>query len=255
MTIRSRTLVVIGVVGFGLAGCQEKVPTPTEVEAARTASTAYLAYERGECDTVMELTDPERLAVWPTNEMRHSMLLLQGFCLELDGELEEARDVYRELVLEAPTSFAADDAAERTRVLKRLEEDPAFAERSQNARPPANPGRRRRTPVERVPAEFPPLAMATGIGGFVVVDFRITQRGTTEDAIVVDSEPPLLFDGSALRAVREWQYLRESSVRGDERQLIRIRFKPDGTQDDTDEDAPADDGIDDADPGGELSAS
>jgi TonB family protein len=238
MSCRRRLVVAIGLVGLALAGCQEKIPTPTEVEAARTAGKAYHAYARGDCDRVRELTDPERLAVWPMGELRHSMLLLQGFCRELDGEIEGARDVYRELVLEAPTSFAADDAAERTRVLKLLEDDPAFAERLRKANRPPPPDRRRRTPVDRVPAAFPPLARAAGIAGYVVVDFRVTQSGTTEDPIVVDSEPPLLFDGSALRAVRKWEYLRESSSAGDDRQLIRIRFQPDGRPSQTDDEEP-----------------
>jgi TonB family protein len=243
MQNRPVTLIAILPLVSLLSACQTAEPTPTELEGARTASDAYLAYARGDCVTARTLSDPETLELWPFNEMRHSMLLIQGFCREQDGEVEGARDIYRSLVLEAPTSFAADDAAERTRVLKLMEQDPEFAERIRRAKDHVDPDKPRRTPIDRVPVEFPPLAKATRVDGYVVVEFAITQRGTTEDPFVVDSRPPYLFDGAALRAVRQWQYMREGSDDDDNQQLIRILFKQDDSEEagSDDSDAPGDD--------------
>ena len=109
--------------GALLAGCKTPPLTPTELEAVQASTDAYLAYARDDCDTVRRLTDPDRLDVWSYNEGRNSMLLLQGFCRELDGDIDEARDIYRQLILEAPDSFASQDAVERTRILKVMERD------------------------------------------------------------------------------------------------------------------------------------
>ena len=54
----------------------------------------------------------------------------------------------------------------------------------------------------------------------------MTPRGNTDAPVIVDSEPPLLFDGAALRAVREWRYTAEPNAGATERQAIRIVFKP-----------------------------
>ncbi len=238
MRIRCTALVAISLAAQLLTGCQSTKLPPTEFEGASAASDAYLAYVRGDCVTARRLSDPEELDLWPFNERRHSMLLIQGFCRELDGEVEAARDIYRSLVLEAPTSFAAEDAAERTRILKLMEQDSLYSEQASTAPDRVDPSAPRRTPIDRIPVQFPPLARATGVDGYVVVEFAITQRGTTEDPLVVDSKPPLLFDGAALRAVRQWQYMREGSDNDDNRQLIRIVFMPDGSEDSSFEDLP-----------------
>lgn len=199
--------------------------TPTDVEATRISSETYLAYERGDCETVLSLSDPNRLDDWAYNEMRHSMLLLQGFCREIGGDVEGARDIYRQLVLEAPGSFASDDAAERTRILSLMENDPDYDRLTRTARERIDAQTARRTPIDRVPVEFPPLARAVGIDGYAVLEFGISRRGDTISPIVVDSSPPLLFDGASLRAVRRWQYTRTSLDDDDDRQLIRILFR------------------------------
>lgn len=229
-------IIMIALGSVLLAACQPKALTPTELETIKASSDAYLAYERGDCQTVFKLTDPERLDLWAFNEMRHSMLLLQGFCRESEDDLEGARDIYRQLILESPNSFAADDAVERTRVLKVIEQDPDYADWIRTARERIDTEKPSRTPTERVPAEFPPLASATGIDGYAVVEFGITRSGETENPIVVESSPPLLFDGSALRAVRRWQYTSKRSTSPDDRQLIRILFRPDHPREAADQD-------------------
>jgi len=238
--LNRRVMVITFVLGGALlAACKTPAPTPTELEAVQASTDAYLAYERGDCDTVRRLTDPDRLDVWSYNEGRNSMLLLQGFCREIDGDVDGARDIYLQLILEAPDSFATQDAVERTRILKVMEQDSGYARRVDTARERIDPEKIKRTPIDRVPAEFPPLAKAIGIEGYAIVEFTITRRGDIEDPIIVDSSPRLLFDGAALRAVRRWQYMPKSGIGEDDQQLIRLLFRQDGSQDPTEED-PAD---------------
>ncbi len=218
----------IALAAVSLGACRPQVLTPTELEAATAATDAYHAYEKGDCATVDRLTDDESLDVWEFNEMHHSMRLLNGFCREVEGDIEAARRVYRRLVVEAPTSFAADDAAERIRILKLSEEDPSYLAWMESARDRKDVSRPQRRPMDRPPVQFPPLAKATGIEGFTIVEFGVTKRGNTENPVVVDSRPPLLFDGTSIRAIRRWQYMRERRVDADDRQLIRLLFRRDG---------------------------
>ncbi len=236
MLIRRLAGTALAIVAISIVGCQPKALTPTELEAVRTARDTYMAYERGDCEIVLELANEDALEVWVFNEMRHSMLLVNGFCRELGGDVEAARGIYRRLIAEAPNSFAADDAAERMRLLKIAEEDPAFSRLADEARKRDKRDIPKRIPVDRIPVEFPPLAKAIGVEGYAVVAFGVTQRGDTQNPIVVESNPPLLFDGASLRAIRRWQYLRQSSAHGTDWQLIRLRFKRDGQQESSDTD-------------------
>jgi TonB family protein len=235
MLYRRVKIIAVALGGALLAACQPKVLTPTEFESVQTASDAYLAYEQGDCTTVRELTDPAQLEVWAFNEMRHSMLLLGGFCREIDGDTKGARDIYRQLVLEAPNSFASEDAVERTRILKIMAQDPDYARQILSAPERLDLDKPKREPIDRVSAEFPPLARATRIDGYAIVEFRITRRGDTENPIVVESSPPLLFDGTAIRAVRRWHYMPKTSSSNDDQQVIRILFKGDAPPDSQDE--------------------
>lgn len=224
------TIILVALGGVSLSACRTPASAPTSLDATRTSSDSYLAYQRGDCLTVQKLTDPAGLRVWAHDEMRHSTLLLQGFCREIEGDIQGAREIYRQLAREAPGSFASDDAAERTRILKIIEKDPDYLQWVDDARERAHSDKPRRTPVDRIPVEFPPLAKAIGIDGYAIVEFEITRRGNTENPVVVESDPPLLFDGAVLRAVRRWQYEREPSTSEPDRQLIRILFRPDGWQ-------------------------
>jgi protein TonB len=61
-------------------------------------------------------------------------------------------------------------------------------------------------PLVRVDPEYPPRAKQQGIEGYVDLEFTISPVGTVQDAMVIGSQPPVVFDRSALRAVRKWRY-------------------------------------------------
>lgn len=61
-------------------------------------------------------------------------------------------------------------------------------------------------PLVRVLPQYPPRASARGIEGWVIVEFTITAAGTVKDPIVVDADPPGIFNRAMLRAIRKWKY-------------------------------------------------
>jgi TonB family protein len=216
-----------------LSGCLSVVSCRTlerrEAEGVgeiESSTTAYAAYVRGNCEEVREDIRREDVESWEPTELRHSMLLVSAFCDERAGRDREAIRTYRNLVQEAPLSFAADDARERLRILRLEKNDPDHARWLAEARDRAMRAQSSRVAVQRAPAEFPPLAQRAGIEGFAVVEFGVTPRGDTDAPVIVDSQPPLLFDGAALRAVREWRYVAEPDRDTTERMAIRIVFKP-----------------------------
>jgi protein TonB len=61
-------------------------------------------------------------------------------------------------------------------------------------------------PLVRIEPEYPERAKQQRIEGYVDVEFTITAAGTVSDARVIGSQPPYVFDRSALDAVRRWRY-------------------------------------------------
>jgi len=214
---------------IGLAGCQSNsgslVYTESE-QSIETAAAAYQAYARGDCKDVRARTVPSLIRDWEKNELLHSMVLIRTYCQELDGDVEGALESYRNLVQEAPLSSASDDARERLRFIGLIQRDPDYANWIEDARLRAIGGSTDRAPLERVPAVFPLLARAAGIEGYAVVEFGVTPKGDTDAAVIVDSQPPLLFEGAVLRAVRQWRYTPDHNGSESPRQAIRIVFRP-----------------------------
>jgi TonB family protein len=212
-----------------LAGC---LSTPSSSiyseseQSIETAAAAYQAYARGDCGDVSARTNSSLIQDWEKNELLHSMVLIRTYCQELDGDVHGAQESYGELIEEAPLSSASDDARERLRILRLIQRDPDYAKWIADARLRATGGSTDRAPVDRVPAAFPLLARAAGIEGYAVVEFGVTPRGDTDAAVIVDSQPPLLFDGAVLRAVREWRYTPDPNGSESARQAIRIVFRP-----------------------------
>lgn len=230
-TMRGIALAAVGLLVFPflLLSCEhaqkKKQPSPEDIQGIQIGTDAYVAYQHADCETVYQLTQPDALDAMQATELRYSLRLVRGFCQELDGDQPAARVTYRRIVNEGSKSFAAADARERLRILDLLADDPRFAKRvekaSQSTREPVEP----REPTTRSPASYPPLARASAVEGFAVVDFGVSRQGKTVDPLVVDSEPPFVFDGTALRAVRGWQYKARRRGDKDERHVIRIVFR------------------------------
>ena len=61
-------------------------------------------------------------------------------------------------------------------------------------------------PVVKVHAEYPARAIERGIEGSVTVEFTVTEKGIVEDPVVVESDPPGIFDRAALNAALKFKY-------------------------------------------------
>jgi TonB family protein len=233
------------VISFLALGCQlagtsgTRSASDSRGDDANVTSTAeaYRAYERGDCDAVSSSAKTTGVEGWNPNEARHSFQLIKGFCQELALDSRAARETYRLILREAPLSFASDDARERLRILRLSENDPDYYAWTMTARKRGASGSTPREAVERVPASFPPMAHRAGIGGYAVVEFGVTPRGDTDAPVVVDSNPPLLFDGVSVRAVREWRYAWKRDGAETQRQAIRLVFRPEADREEPELDA------------------
>ncbi len=239
MPAQTRLTILLASTALVLMSCQSfnksSTAMPTDFEALQDASDAYLAYERGDCITASRLSDPIRIAPWQPAEVRHSMILLNGFCKELEGDLGKAQAIYKHLIAEAPGSFAARDAKERSRIIRINESDPDHAAWMRDAEDralTAKSKKKPRKPVERIDPLFPPIARSAGIEGYAVIEFGVTSRGTTSDPIVVESSPPLIFDGASVRAIRNWKYTRRPAAASIDIHVIRLVYLVDGFKQD-----------------------
>ena len=61
-------------------------------------------------------------------------------------------------------------------------------------------------PLSRQPPEYPYRAARRGIEGWVRVAFDVNESGNVENAEVVESDPPGVFDIAATRAVSRWRF-------------------------------------------------
>jgi len=82
-------------------------------------------------------------------------------------------------------------------------------------------------PLERVPPKYPARAASRHIEGWVKIEFTITTSGEVENAVVVESEPPEIFDDAALKAINQWTF-KEKTVDGvavEQRAVQTLQFK------------------------------
>jgi len=61
-------------------------------------------------------------------------------------------------------------------------------------------------PIVKVAPAYPRRAAQHGIEGYVVVQFDVTTLGTVENPVVLEAEPPGVFDKAALDAVKKFKY-------------------------------------------------
>lgn len=61
-------------------------------------------------------------------------------------------------------------------------------------------------PLVQVRPRYPRHAEYKGIEGWVNVEFTIAPDGTVGDPVVIASEPPAVFDNSAINAIMRWKF-------------------------------------------------
>ena len=149
----------------------------------------------------------------PIKEHWWHLLLTAVHSLE---EWDEAVNIYEKLVVEHPKeaywialaqAYAQmdrdDDAAAALKSANELRE-------SENAVSPSVPAwiqlEEEYLPLVKVRPEYPQRALERGIEGYVVLSFTVTETGSVENPEVVVSNPPGVFDQSAIQAARKFKY-------------------------------------------------
>jgi protein TonB len=61
-------------------------------------------------------------------------------------------------------------------------------------------------PIVTVPPQYPNRALSRGIEGWCLVMFTVTETGTVINPVVVDADPPDVFNNSSVRAVGRFKY-------------------------------------------------
>lgn len=61
-------------------------------------------------------------------------------------------------------------------------------------------------PIVVVPAQYPQRAIQRGIEGWCHVMFTVDENGGVLDPVVVDADPPDIFDAASLRAVTRFKF-------------------------------------------------
>jgi protein TonB len=61
-------------------------------------------------------------------------------------------------------------------------------------------------PLVQIPPVYPARAERLHIGGMVILEFTINELGKAENPTIVKSEPPKIFDQSAIQAILNWRF-------------------------------------------------
>ena len=61
-------------------------------------------------------------------------------------------------------------------------------------------------PIVKVSPIYPPRAQSQGIEGWVLLKFTVTESGSVRDPVIIESQPPNIFDDAAKRAVLKFKY-------------------------------------------------
>ena len=76
--------------------------------------------------------------------------------------------------------------------------------------------------TSRVSPMYPQAAVEARIEGRVVVDLTVARSGQVVDAVVVESEPPGVFDKAVLDAVSQWRYRTQTEGEPDYPDPVRV---------------------------------
>lgn len=61
-------------------------------------------------------------------------------------------------------------------------------------------------PIVKVQPQYPRRALSRGIEGWVIVEFTVTTNGSVRDPVVVEAQPPNVFNRAAMKAALKFKY-------------------------------------------------
>ncbi|MDX1519621.1 MAG: TonB family protein [Gammaproteobacteria bacterium] len=78
-------------------------------------------------------------------------------------------------------------------------------------------------PTIKIPPDYPRRALRSGIEGVVTVEFTIDTGGNVQDPVIIEADPPKIFDRAVLKAIKKWKFNPEMK----DGQPIEIRARQD----------------------------
>ncbi len=61
-------------------------------------------------------------------------------------------------------------------------------------------------PIVKVAPVYPRRALERGIEGYVLLEFTVTRLGTVENPVVIEADPPNIFNRAAIQAATKFKY-------------------------------------------------
>ena len=61
-------------------------------------------------------------------------------------------------------------------------------------------------PIMKVQPIYPRRALSRGLEGFVMLEFVVTETGSVRDPVVIDAQPPGIFNRAAIQAALKFKY-------------------------------------------------
>ncbi len=62
-------------------------------------------------------------------------------------------------------------------------------------------------PISKATPRYPRQALSRGVTGYVIMEFNVTEIGTVENVVVIESKPTGVFDKSAIDAATKFRYI------------------------------------------------
>ena len=80
--------------------------------------------------------------------------------------------------------------------------------------------------IGKVDPIYPQRALEQLVSGWVELQFTVASDGTVQDVVVMDSQPRVTFDKSAMAALRRWRYqpVMRDGIAVPQRAHVRMRF-------------------------------
>ena len=79
-------------------------------------------------------------------------------------------------------------------------------------------------PIMKVQPTYPPRALSRGLEGHVLLEFVVTETGSVRDPVVIEAEPPSIFDRAAIQAALKFKY-KPKMVAGEPIAVAGVRNK------------------------------
>lgn len=174
---------------------RERLQAGRLTEPAQDSAVHYL--------TQLQANDADHAAVQPL-----SRELAERLVARAANAAREGRRAQAEADLALAQRWGAD-----ARAIQNVQQQLAAARTAANDSASNTGSGERQVPLQNrlkrtryVAPEYPERALARGIDGKVIVEFVVDVNGEPRDVRVVSSEPPDVFDRSAINAVRRWRY-------------------------------------------------